>query len=62
MSNKQVETVMTTKFTGDQRAVAVEAKTKKPDNPEEIIARNTTKEIDLGSKTNPKCGKNGCCQ
>lgn len=40
----QIDTVTTSVYTGDEKAVANEAARKKPDNPKEVIAKNT-KEI-----------------
>ena len=65
MSIKQVETVMTTKFTGSTKAVAAEANMKVPDNPEEVIARNTTRTIDENAASgagSPLNGEKKPCQ
>jgi hypothetical protein len=56
--NKEIPTVITAKFTGDQRAVANEAQLKAPENPEEVIAANTKKTIIVEQE--PCCGERGC--
>lgn len=63
MNNKEIQTVMTTRFTGSLKTVAAEANMKKPENPEEIIAKNTTRTIPGGDnseqKTEKSCRRSG---
>jgi len=47
-------------YRGDQKTVASEAKRKKPDNPEEVIARNTQKII-CANENEPICKKQCNC-
>jgi hypothetical protein len=39
-NRKEIPTVVTAKYGGDERAVAAQASRKIPDNPEEVIAKN----------------------
>jgi hypothetical protein len=38
--NKEIPTVVTARYTGDFKTAAAQAESKKPDNPEDVIARN----------------------
>ena len=70
MTNKQIPTKMTAVYTGNNKAVAAEANMKRPQNPEEVIARNTTHTIEKqrlgegnplnGVEKSCRCGKS-CC-
>ena len=40
--HKEIPTVVTAKYTGDYKTAANQAGAKRPDNPDEVIARNTT--------------------
>jgi len=44
--NKEIPTVAAAaKYTGDFRTVAAQAKAQKPDDPEAVIARNTSRTV-----------------
>lgn len=45
VTHKAIPTVVTATYTGDQKAVARQAEIKKPDNPEEVIAKNTKQTV-----------------
>ena len=64
MGNQEVQTVMTTKFTGNIEVVKAQAGAAKPINNEDIIARNTRKEVDFGgSEVKKPCTCNqSCCR
>jgi len=51
---KEIPTVPTTaKYTGDHKAVTAQAQTKIPNNPDEVIAKNTKQKI---------CSGCSCCK
>ena len=54
--NKSIPTEIRAVYRGNDRTVAAEANMKKPDNPEEVIARNTKKVIHA-DKNEPVCKK-----
>ena len=48
MANKQIETQVTAVYGGCHSTVANEAKMKRPENCQDVIARNTTKTVQTG--------------
>jgi len=62
--HKEVPSVATTaKFTGNQATVVAQAQAaaNKPENPDEVIARNTKQTLGKGSPA-PNAAACGCCR
>ena len=55
--HKEIPTVVTAKYDGDYKTAAGQAGTKKPSNPDEVIAKNTVQHVGCSCK----CGR-GCVQ
>ncbi len=52
---KQVQTKLTTVFTGSYKTVAEETKIEKPKNPQEVIDKNTKKTVIIKFERKPPC-------
>ena len=59
MTNKEIPTEVIAVYRGDSRTVASEAQRKRPDNHQDVVARNTTKTVQT-DQTKPGSGCQGC--